>query len=140
MLGSNDNSAAALQLRQPVVAVDRMSVKFTGRLSQANGIFLPAKIKKTSDKTEFRPGACSRRRGLPAIENRENDRAENNDLISIGYTSHARAPKNSIFGIEPPQIWPHLPALLVCPLPRFAALAVVVMPCAIRVQNLCPSK
>jgi hypothetical protein len=140
VLGSNDNSIAALQLRQPVVAVDRISVKYTGRLSQANGIFLPAKIKKTSDNAKFRSGACSHRRGLPATDNREKYQAENNFFISKGYALHALTRNDSVFGIEPPQIWPHLPALLVRQLLRFAALDVLVMPCAIRDRNLCPSK
>jgi hypothetical protein len=140
MLGSNDNPIAALQLRQPVVAVDRMSVKYTGRLSQENGIFLPAKIKKTSDNAKFGLRACSRRLGSPATDNREKGQARNNFLISISYILRARAQKDSLFRIEPPQIWPHLPALLVRPLLRFAALAVLVMPCAIRDRNLCPSK
>jgi hypothetical protein len=32
--------------------------------------------------------------------------------------------KAPAFGIGPPQIWPHLPALLVRSLPRFAAHAI----------------
>jgi hypothetical protein len=53
VLGSIDNSTPVLQQRQPVGAVDRISVKYTGRLSQANGIFASGKIEKASVNTKF---------------------------------------------------------------------------------------